>query len=310
MLVKRNPFWRIKTSTGTRPGLIWPLLRSRITLPLTLGMSLSLAPSAPSLDQIPTETPMLAGRLHQGGAQLLIDGGYSLLLDSLFYQAPVNPGYLFAQHPLNFRNLDLNPLSNANHSIYFRQNLGNEIGDPHLREVSGAPYKNHTPYLQSEIKYSVNPNLSFLVSGHQVDHFTYSTVGARSYLVKDPRSSWFGENLPTKSSLATGVYLKQPGYSLQAVVDKGWWWTASPYSGFVYPWKGYRTYTHAEFLKFFSLDYTQNRWNSISTWDKTGYWHTDDWQPQIQLEQSTRTLDFDFRAYVGFTYWNIIHTVT
>jgi hypothetical protein len=134
---------------------------------------------------------------------------------------------------------------NPEHNVLLQGHLGNEVGDPHLQELtSDSRTSNHTPFFQGSWSFRLPsergaPNLSVYGIFHQNDHASTRHFQARTILAQRWDASWFGENLPYRSLLKHG-YIWTPQNSLwrfQGSWQSGWLWTTHS-SGFPYPWKG------------------------------------------------------------------------
>jgi len=252
--------------------------------------------------EIVTESAVFNDRLSRAGNHILLDANYSLVSDTLFYNTPLfSGGELWTKHPLNNITYYPETIGLKSEKFIFEGNLGSEVGDPHFQEITGAKYQNRTPFTQGLLYYAPIENFSIYVSGDQNDHFSYTNVGTRSDLTSNTKQSWFSENLPPKSLLSAGFYLNMPNYSIDFSADKGWQWTTSPYSGFSYPWKGYQTHTQINFFKFFRLTYTSKKWNSISKWDKEGFWETEEWLPEMVVIRKKKKFHYQVKSYSGIT---------
>ncbi|MBF0432443.1 MAG: hypothetical protein HQK83_14255 [Fibrobacteria bacterium] len=222
-------------------------------------------------NMIEAETKLLKHRLSYPGDHFLLDGYASVIVDSLFY---MNTSYdeqgLWPRHFLNGSYLEPSNVEKGGKFI-ISGTAGNEIGDPHLQEMSGVGVdKNRTPFFKGSAALAISEALEIWGAIHQNDHFSYTTVHSRLQTLEEPKSAWFGENIPTASMAGAGFRYRQGLFTLSSDMHSGWLWLASPYSGFQYPWRVNQYNGSLDIGEHLTFTGFYQKWNSLSTYHNKG----------------------------------------
>ena len=231
-----------------------------------------------------TESPLFLQRLEDPGSHFLLDGNNVHVTGKTFYlnrdlSARVSSG------PGGLLRSDMPPdlfPSPAPHKLHVHAGLGNEVGDPHLQELTGEnPASNRTPFLEGFFSLSPVDSLTLWGRFHQNDHFSYSTLAGRHFLAGNSDLAWFGENLPPASLLGGGFLYRASFGSAQGQLQKGWLWTHSPASGFSRPWEGQVSSGIINFRDHVSILAGFQDWKSALTPADNGRWRA--WYSAVRV---------------------------
>ncbi len=225
-----------------------------VTVPL-LGISASVifgdpVPAWAKPADITAESEFLQNRLEQPENHFLLDGTQGFISGREFYQATGEPTpFLWPTQPF----LHLGPdrtwqtdsvplVFHAKGGFVPNGNTGVGIGDVDWEMLDG-------------LRLHGGIDLEDALSSH-----SYAT---RRALVggKPEGLAWLGGNLPLRSLANVGGSFAHRGATLAVQANQGWWWTASPVSGRVYPWEGYNAELAYRVGEDFDLSLVDQEWD-------------------------------------------------
>ena len=279
------------------------------------------APAWESPPVIPAESDLFLDRMADPGYHFLLDGQHALMAGRDFHQVFGEANhFLWPAHPW-LRLLPDRRWFGDSTAWTFRAQVGNEVGDPLLRELDGEDAEgNRTPYTAGSLTFSPTGEWSLNAGLDQNDHFSQRTFPARMSIVGKQRRddlAWIGGNLPPKSAAQFGAAMHRHGGMIAAQFNRGWWWTNSPVSGMPYAWEGFNAEFHTRAGDDFDLTLADQSWESpapesfqASRWRRTeitlgvagggpGGWR---WRLEVGGQRRSLWSDSAFRRFEENTY--------
>ena len=115
--------------------------------------------------------------------------------------------------------------------------FGNEVGDPLLQELNGVQAShNRTPFMNLTLSNNRYDENYFFGAFEQSDHFSANHLGHVNRILAHYNLSplagdyaWFGENIPSHSSLVAGTSLRGEYWDVGYSYRQGWLWTMDQY---------------------------------------------------------------------------------
>lgn len=204
---------------------------------------------------IPAESELLRERLEEPQNHFLLDGTQGFISGREFYQAVgESTPFLWPSQPFLRYGPDRAWQSDSV-PLVFHAWGGNEVGEPNSL-VSG------------DVGLEVLEGLRLHGGIDQNEEYASGTYPARLGLAgADNRGklAWFGDRLPPKSQANLGAAFEHRGTNMAVQANRGWWWTASPVSGRVYPWEGYNAELVYKVGQDFDLSLVDQEWDSPIT---------------------------------------------
>lgn len=149
---------------------------------------------------------------------------------------------------------------------------GNEVGDPHLQELTFDSAENHTPLIYTAIQYQ-SSNFSTSLEFDQNDHSSESTLGTRSsYLPEHETPGWFGENIPLASTLRWQGAFHFNSHYLGLEFNTGTLWNLSQATGQYSPWRGMTGKIEWQH-KYLGFLWEAKRYQSLKSSESDQYWN-------------------------------------
>jgi len=214
---------------------------------------------------IQAESELFRDRLVEPQNHFLLDGTQGFVSGREFYQATSGPAmggpaigeaapFIWPTHPF-LRYGPNRAWQSDSVPLVLHAWGGNEIGAVN-------------PLVEGDLGWEVLDGFRIHGGLDQNGEFASRTFPARQGLAgEDNRGklAWLGDNLPTKSQLNLGAAYDHRGSNMAVQANEGWWWTASPVSGRVYPWEGYNAELLYKVGQDFDLSLVDQEWDSPIT---------------------------------------------
>lgn len=254
---------------------------------------------------IPTESAFLKDRLEEPQNHFLLDGEQGFISGREFYQSTGEvPPFLWATQP------------------FFR------IGPDRCWQSDSLPlviraqggYETEFPGAFGDIGWEALDGLRLHAGFDQMEEFSSRTYTSRAALAGSENQrglAWVGENLPLTSQANAGGSFEHRGAVMAVQANQGWWWTASPVSGKVYPWEGYNAELVYKVGDDFDLSLVDQEWDSpISRSFYHAHWGRSElnmgfsgalpgawvWRLDLGFQRKEMISDSVFAPYVEKTY--------
>ncbi|MBF0431753.1 MAG: hypothetical protein HQK83_10770 [Fibrobacteria bacterium] len=246
------------------------------------------AASFVTTNKVFAENRLLENRLYQPDLHFLIDGYTAHVSDDTFNTPSGGGGhFIWPRHYL----MDYKPRWEGTGKFkipkkgqyYIYGSTGNEVGDPHLQELYIQKKRNLVPMNELFGVVTPFPHWTMWVGGEQADHLSFDLMSTRKHLADKKDVSWFGGNRPTGSMLNYGVQYQHKDIIIKGGIDKNWFWTTSPVSGFLYPWKGHEISTGLAWSPYLNVDIKYRFWESGLKGYTSGYWSQ--WDNRLSLKK-------------------------